>query len=371
MPDYTEIIAECRKHAESFEMHWALPWYKTKGSDRVWAHPLLRLLLNLPDEVFEPVIGTLLREKSFALRGVAVHLSLARRARSQSETIRDLLAQDESVPVRAMAAATLGGLGLDSENLAALFSIPEAAHPEIKKAAIMAIRVSRCADGAPLIVRWLNRPNEDEQTKVAAAQALGELSCESAADALIAVLSAETEPDSVRAAAADSLARYPEPRAEAALEMALTSPRDWVHARALLAFAKLTPSRAISICTAAIRSKAAWMVRQAGVEALSAVGGADAKGLAASCLSDADPKIRAEACATLGKIGDPSTFRILGPSLDDPDLLTRIQAASALATISGRDFGIKKLVDQGSLDPRALELAVASAKRFIRESCGD
>jgi hypothetical protein len=85
MPTAFEIVEEARGFADFFEQRWNLPWYTDKASASLWRHKLLQLIAHLPEGLFEDVVELLLADKSFALRGIALHLA---RVRSPSSRTR-------------------------------------------------------------------------------------------------------------------------------------------------------------------------------------------------------------------------------------------------------------------------------------------
>jgi HEAT repeat protein len=366
MPDIDELIAECRAHAERFETNWTLPWYGSAGLEKLWGHPLLRLLLNLPDETFAAVMPVLLAERSFALRGIALHLVNARKSKEHLPRVREILATDESVQVKSLAAAALGAMGLDAANAAALTAIPDSAHPEVKKAAVMALRVGRSAAGVPVLARWLNRHGEDEGVKIAAAAALGDLGGTLATAALCAMLENPSEPDAARSAAAEALGRTGEPEAESALVRTAQDVRSWVRAKTLTSLARLAAARHVELFLDATREGVPWMVRTHAVEALGYAPAEGARARLEQLLGDPEPKVRSEACAALARLGGAQSLTALGGVLADADLLVRLQAVQALAKVSGRTFGLEKEAGKASFDAKAALAAIEKARDFVR-----
>jgi hypothetical protein len=131
MPTAFEIVEEARSFAEAFEQRWNLPWYSDKASAALWRHKLVHLIAQLPEGLCEDVLELMMREKSFALRGIALHIARMRGARVFTGRAIELLA-DPSINVRALAAAALGQFG-DEASIDALLEVKDAEHAEVKR----------------------------------------------------------------------------------------------------------------------------------------------------------------------------------------------------------------------------------------------
>ena len=362
MSNAMDIVAEARRSVELLETHWILPWYGGAGAERVWGHPSVKLMLALPPAVFRDTAELLLRERSFALHGIGIHLINARKAVEFAPAIRELLAGDDSVQVKCLAAAALGGLGLTEASLAALGSIPGGAHPEVKKAAILAFRVARHPAAAPIVGVWLGRDGEDEGVKIAAAAALADIGGDDAVNALVAVIENPNEPDNARAAVAEALGRVGGVAAELALIAASEAGRPWVRAKAILGLGVLAAVRHEARLIAATNETEPWMIRQHAVDAMSRGGGDLSAKKIVDLLEDKEPRIRAEAAGAIGRRGLKEALPALHRCLSDADLNVRIQATQSVARITQVDLGLEDIAGRGYLDQARLEAAIRKAK---------
>jgi HEAT repeat protein len=362
MPTAFEIVEEARGFAEPFEQRWNLPWYTDKASSALWRHKLVHLIAHLPEGLFEDVIELLLNEKSFALRGIALHLARMRGARAFSARAVDLLS-DASVNVRALAAAALGQFG-DETAVEALLEVKDAEHTEVKKAVIEAMKRIRDVRCVPLLSRWAGKVGENDQLRKLACEALGTLGDDAGMPVLHRILADDTVADEIRGEAARAIGMIGGPESRRHLLAGMKDERPWIRARSIEGLAILGDQSATSVITPLLASTEPWMVRTAAIEALSRLAGDEALALITPLLSDKEIQIRSSVCVGLGLIGSVAAQRQLKTALGDNERLVRAQALEALSRASGRDFGFRLEQHSGSLDPKALDQAVRSALHY-------
>jgi HEAT repeat protein len=359
MPTAFEIVEEARGFADAFEQRWNLPWYPDKASASVWRHKLLQVIAHLPEGLFEDVIELLLNDKSFALRGIALHIARARGARAFSGRAIELL-QDPSINVRAMAAAALGQFG-DEYAVDALLEVKDGEHTEVKKAVVDAMKRIRDVRCVPLLSRWAGKVGENDQLRKAACEALGHLGDDAGMPVLHRVLSDDTVADEIRGEAARAIGMIGGSESRRGLLAGLKSDRPWIRARCIEGLAILGDQSAAPFITPFLDASQPWMVRTAAIEGTARLAGEQALASLTPLLSDKEIQIRSSACVGLGLIGTLAAQRELKIALSDPERLVRAQALDALSRASGRDFGFRLDQHQGAIDQKALDHAVKSA----------
>jgi HEAT repeat protein len=359
MPTAFEIVEEARGFAEFFEQRWNLPWYTDKASASLWRHKLLHVIAHLPDGLFEDVVELLLSDKSFALRGIALHLARVRGARAFSARAVALL-QDPSVHVRAMAAAALGQFG-DEGSVDALLEVKDGEHPEVKKAVVEAMKRIRDVRCVPLLSRWAGKVGENDQLRKAACEALGALGDDAGMPVLHRVLSDDTVADEIRGEAARAIGMIGGTESRKHLLAGIRDDRPWLRARCIEGLAILGDQTTTPAIVPLLDPAQPWMVRTAAIEATARLAGEQALAWITPLLSDKEIQIRSSACVGLGLIGTIAAQRGLKIALADSERLVRAQALEALSRASGRDFGFRLEQHQGTVDPKALDHAVKTA----------
>src|SRR5262245_26032924 len=309
MPTAFEIVEEARSFAEPFEQRWNLPWYSDKASAAIWRHKLLHLIAHLPEGLFEDVIELLLKEKSFALRGVALHLARVRGARAFCQRAVELM-QDPSINVRAMAAAALGQFG-DESAVDALLEVKDGEHTEVKKAVVDAMKRIRDVRCVPLLSRWAGKVGENDQLRKAACEALGHLGDDAGMPVLHRVLSDDTVADEIRGEAARAIGMIGGSESRRSLLAGLKSERPWIRARCIEGLAILGDRTVATAMPPLFASSEPWMVRTAAIEAACRLGGEEAVPLVAPLLADKEIQIRSSVCVGLGLVGTVAAQRHL------------------------------------------------------------
>jgi HEAT repeat protein len=362
MPTAFEIVEEARGFAEPFEQRWNLPWYSDKASAAIWRHKLLHLIAHLPEGLFEDVIDLLLKEKSFALRGIGLHLARVRGARAFSRRAVELL-DDPSINVRALAAAALGQFG-DENAVEALLEVKDGEHTEVKKAVIEAMKRIRDVRCVPLLSRWAGKVGENDQLRKLACEALGTLGDDAGMPVLHRILGDDTVADEIRGEAARAIGMIGGPESRRHLVSGMKDERPWIRARAIEGLAILGDHSASAMIAPYLAATEPWMVRTAAIEAVARLGGDDAMKLITPLLADKEIQIRSSVCVGLGLIGSVPAQKQLQSALADHERIVRAQALEALSRASGRDFGFRLEQHTGALDPKALDSAVRSALHY-------
>jgi HEAT repeat protein len=362
MPTAFEIVEEARGFAEPFEQRWNLPWYSDKASAAIWRHKLLALIAHLPEGLFEDVIELLLKEKSFALRGIALHIARSRGARAFSNRAVELMS-DPSVNVRALAAAALGQFG-DENAIEALLEVKDGEHTEVKKAVIEAMKRIRDVRCVPLLSRWAGKVGENDQLRKLACEALGTLGDDAGMPVLHRILSDDTVADEIRGEAARAIGMIGGPESRRHLFAGIKDERPWIRSKCIEGLAILGDPGAAPTIAPFLAPTEPWMVRTAAIEAVARLGGDDALRWIAPLLSDKEIQIRSSVCVGLGLIGSVAAQRQLQTALSDHERIVRAQALEALSRASGRDFGFRLEQHTGALDPKALDHAVKSALQY-------
>jgi HEAT repeat protein len=360
MPDAAEIIAEARRLEGLFEKHWILPWHESPTSSTIWRHRFVHLLVRLPDELFDQVMQLLLEERSFALRGLALHLVRMRDRHTFAESAMDLL-QDPSVHVRALSAMALGQFGGDA-GLDALLETKDGEHAEVKKAVVDAMRRIRDVRCIPLLARWVGRVGEDDDLRRKSCEALADIGDEAAMPVLVRVLQDNTAVDEVRGEAARAIGMIGVAEAHEVLTSNLDDARPWVRARCTQGLGLLGSTEALPRILPFLEAGNPWMVRTHAVEAVARLAGTNALSHVLPLTSDQEARIRSEACVALGTLDCPEARKRLHEMLNDPEMAVRIQALDAFSRSSGQDFGFRLEDHAGSLDTKALEAALAKAR---------
>jgi HEAT repeat protein len=362
MPTAFEIVEEARGFAEFFEQRWNLPWYSDKTSTAVWRHRLLHLIAQLPDGLFEDVVELMLSDKSWALRGIGLHLARLRGARAFSPQAVTLLL-DQSINVRAMAAAALGQFG-DDAAVDALLEVKDGEHTEVKKAVVDAMKRIRDVRCVPLLSRWAGKVGESDQLRKSACEALGTLGDDAGMPVLHRVLADDTVADEIRGEAARAIGMIGGGEARKHLMTGLKDERPWIRAKCVEGLAILGDRTVAPSMPPLFAATEPWMVRTAAIEAACRLGGEDAVALVAPLLADKEIQIRSSVCVGLGLVGSVSAQRHLKAALADPERIVRAQALEALSRASGKDFGFRLEQHQGTIDPKALDHAVKSALHY-------
>jgi HEAT repeat protein len=362
MPTPYEVLEEVRAFKDQWEQRFSLPWFEDRTTGSVWRHKLVHLIAQLPDPLFEGVVGAMLDEPSFAVRGVALHLARMRGARSFAGRAIDLL-HDDFVVVRSLAAAALGQFA-DDAGVEALLETKDAENVEVKKAVVDAFKRLRDVRCIPLMARWAGRTGEDDRVRKAACEALGAIGDDAAMPVLQRVLFDDVVADDIRGEAARAIGLVGGPEAFKFLEQALTSDRPWVRARAIEGLASLGDDAALKKILPFVGATHPWMVRLAAVEGAARAGGPEALDAVAPLLDDKEIQIRAAACVALGVVGTADAQRRLKRALSDKESVVRAQAVEALARASGRDFGFRIEQHAAVLDAKALDAAVKAALAY-------
>jgi HEAT repeat protein len=362
MPTAFEIVEEARGFAEPFEQRWNLPWYSDKASAAIWRHKLLHLIAHLPEGLFEDVVELLLKEKSFALRGIGLHLARMRGARAFSARAADLLS-DPSINVRALAAAALGQFG-DEGAVEALLEVKDGEHTEVKKAVVEAMKRIRDVRCVPLLSRWAGKVGENDQLRKLACEALGTLGDDAGMPVLHRILADDTVADEIRGEAARAIGMIGGPEARRHLVTGMKDERPWIRARSIEGIAILNDQSSIQTIASFLAATEPWMVRTAAIEALARLSGDEALRWITPLLADKEIQIRSSVCVGLGLIGSVAAQKHLKTALADAERIVRAQALEAMSRATGRDFGFRLEQHSSALDPKALDHAVKAALHY-------
>lgn len=337
MPRAAEVLDDLERLRSVLERRWHLPWCPPPSGPSLFENRVVGFLEALPDDLFDDVVDRLIAHDSFALRGLGLHLGSRRRPRRFAEAARGLL-DDDSVHVRAMAAALLGASGSASD-LEALLETKDGEHPEVKKSVVDALKRIRDTRSIPLLTRWVGRAGEDDELRSKVCQALGVIADDAAMPVLSRVLDDDTVGDEVRGDAIQAIARIGGPEARAFLRRGLTVRRPWVRAHALRALIPFRDRGFSHEIQEFLADAQPWMVRVAAIDALSAIGGADAAPHVAACARATHPRVRLAAVAALARIGGDLARSTAHGLLDDSHDEVRIQALLDYERLTGQDFG--------------------------------
>lgn len=362
MPTPYEVLEEIRGFKDHWEQRFSLPWFEDRTAGSVWRHKLVHLIAQLPEPLFESVVGLMLDEPSFAVKGVGLHLARMKGARGLAGRAIDLL-NDPFVNVRALAAAAIGQFG-DDVGVEALLETKDAENVEVKMAVVDAFKRLRDVRCIPLVSRWAGRAGEDERLRKAACETLGSIGDDAAMPVLQRVMFDDAVADDVRGEAARSIGLIGGAEAKGYLVQGLGNERPWVRAKAVEGLALMNDASVFPLLQKFVASTEPWMVRLSAIEALARVGGAAALPLLVPLLDDKEIQIRGQTCAALGMIGDLAAQRALKKALGDKERVVRAQAVEALTRASGRDFGLKVEQHMSMLDPKALDQAVKAASEY-------
>lgn len=362
MPTAEEILEEAVKLKDHFEKNWILPWHETRGPGSIWHHRLVHLLARLPDDLFDEVMDGLLRQGSFALRGLGLHLVRVRGKEPFSPLVRELC-QDSSLHVRALAAAAVGQFN-DSEGLDVLLETKDGENPEVKKAVVDAMKRIRDPRCIPLLARWVGRVGEDDDLRHKACEALADIGDEAAMPVLMRVIEDETAADDVRGEAARAIGLIAGPEAKEVLLRNLSHQRPWIRARSAEGLGLLGDRQSLERLLPLLESSNPWMVRTHAIGAVARLGGQGALKHLTPLLKDPELRIRSETAAALALVDSPQARDLLQGMLDDPELPVRVAALGAFARVTGEDFGFRLEDHQGALDPSALEKALRAARSW-------
>ncbi|HYC77785.1 MAG TPA: HEAT repeat domain-containing protein [Planctomycetota bacterium] len=359
MPTPYEIVEEVRAFKEPWEQRFSLPWFEDRTAGSVWRHKLVHLVAQLPDGLFEDVVGLMLDEPSFAIRGVALHIARMRGAKVFADKAAALL-DDASVNVRALAAAAIGQFG-DDAGVEALLETKDGENVEVKKAVVDAFKRLRDVRCIPLMARWAGRVGEDDRLRRAACETLGAIADDAAMPVLQRVLFDDVVADDIRGEAARAIGLIGGAEARGFLLQALGSDRPWVRAKAIEGLALLRDAGVMTTVLPYLAPTHPWMVRLAAIEAAARTGGAASLEHLAPLLEDREIQIRGMACVALGLVGNVAAQKKLKRALEDKERVVRAQALEALARASGRDFGFKVEQHVSALDAKALDAAIKAA----------
>jgi HEAT repeat protein len=362
MPTAFEIVEEARGFAEAFEQRWNLPWYTDKASAALWKHRLVHLVAHLPEGLCEDVLELLMQEKSFALRGIALHIARMRGARAFSGRAVELL-EDPSVNVRALAAAALGQFA-DDDAVDALLEVKDAEHTEVKKAVVDAMKRMRDVRCVPLLSRWAGKVGENDQLRKLACEALGTIGDDAGMPVLHRIVSDDTVADDIRGEAARAIGMIGGGEARRHLLTALRDERPWVRAKSAEGLAILGDRSVAHLLVPLLAASEPWMVRTASIEAVARLSGEEALPAITPLIQDKEVQIRSSLAVGLGLIGSVEAQQQLKVLLADPDRLVRAQALEALSRATGRDFGLRIEQHEGALDHKALDHAVKAALSY-------
>lgn len=332
-----EVLGGLRADSDYFESHWSLPWVDEHRPPRIWEDPRLAHVESLEPNLRAEVLGHLIEDRSYALRGLGIWLA-SRQQHPKLWSRIEARVNDPSEHVRALAVHAIGSRAGDG--WIELLEVRDSEEAEVKKAVVDALRLQRDVRAIPLLARWVGRTGEDDELRKKACEALAWIGDDAAFPVLARVLADDTVADDIRGEAARALGLIGGNEAQQLLIETMGQARPHLQAACARALGDAGDRGHVPLLAPLLETSRPAEVRSKASIAIALLGGASALGPLEALCSDSDPALRGASCEALAIIGTMRARQRLRALLDDPVFAVQVQALGAYQSLTPDDLGL-------------------------------